>query len=97
MRGSRAAATRATATEAPAAAQRAGERVVGRAQPGGAAERDEEDVGARSSAAVPFCLAAAMVGTLINVGTVLAGTAIGTPSARGCPSASSSACWPGWA
>ena len=73
------------------AAHRAGELRVGLAQPDGPAEGDEEDVDGGHGP--PFC--PAVLGTLINVGTVLAGTAIGVSVGRGCRSASSSACWPG--
>jgi uncharacterized membrane protein YqgA involved in biofilm formation len=58
----------------PRPPQRAGELGVGLAQAGGAAERDQQDVGGRHRLALSRLL---MTGTLINIGTVLVGTLIG--------------------
>ena len=56
------------------APQPLGELGVGLAQPGGAAEGDQQDVGARHRLALSSL---DVTGTLINIGTVLAGTLIG--------------------
>ena len=81
VRGSRAAATRATATDAPArrsAAASSSSAARSPAVPPSETMRTSVPaIGRALWRGLPSCTAA-MVGTLINVGTVLAGTAIGT-------------------
>ena len=66
-----------TSTRAPARRSAAAQFGVGRAQAGGRAERDEQDVDG-GHAADRAMLPALVTGTLINVGAILLGTLLGT-------------------